>query len=387
MTRATSPRQPPRRASPRRRPQRRGGLGARPRRDRRRGAARGAVARTARDPPSDRRGGPLRRSRRGAGLYRDALWGRCPPAACPTPSVKDVPDALLELVAPLLTARTARSRPTSCTGRYGVDAGAVLREARARRRSRPRRASPRRRRPRLVRDRGPASPQARLARGPAQGDRAGRAAATRRLPPVLAGRRSPLRRGRRPRPAARDPLPLQGIALPAETWERDVLPRRTGAYSQSWLDQPLRQRRGRMARRGARSDAPDAWRSTFREDAPLIGPPAGGGRAHRRQTVPSTSSCGLACVRAHASSATCSPSSTRRPRRCARPSGISYGLERRQTTPGRHCARPTFRWPGAGRSARSGAPVAARSGARRSAGRASRGGAARRSRRCRGAGR
>ena len=31
-------------------------------------------------------------------------------------------------------------------------------------------------------------------------------------------------------------VPLQGLALPVETWERDVLPRRTGAYSQTWLD-------------------------------------------------------------------------------------------------------------------------------------------------------
>ena len=31
-------------------------------------------------------------------------------------------------------------------------------------------------------------------------------------------------------------MPLQGLALPVETWERDVLPRRTGAYSQTWLD-------------------------------------------------------------------------------------------------------------------------------------------------------
>ncbi|WP_448162160.1 Lhr family ATP-dependent helicase, partial [Bacillus cereus] len=32
-------------------------------------------------------------------------------------------------------------------------------------------------------------------------------------------------------------VPLQGLALPLEVWERDVIPRRTGAYSPSWLDQ------------------------------------------------------------------------------------------------------------------------------------------------------
>ena len=32
-------------------------------------------------------------------------------------------------------------------------------------------------------------------------------------------------------------VPLQGLALPAEVWERDVLPRRVGAYSPTWMDQ------------------------------------------------------------------------------------------------------------------------------------------------------
>ena len=32
-------------------------------------------------------------------------------------------------------------------------------------------------------------------------------------------------------------VPLQGLALPADVWERDVLPRRVGAYSPTWLDQ------------------------------------------------------------------------------------------------------------------------------------------------------
>src|SRR5205823_10167502 len=30
-------------------------------------------------------------------------------------------------------------------------------------------------------------------------------------------------------------VPLQGMALPVEAWERDVLPRRVGAYSPSWM--------------------------------------------------------------------------------------------------------------------------------------------------------
>src|SRR5204862_6676371 len=32
-------------------------------------------------------------------------------------------------------------------------------------------------------------------------------------------------------------VPLQGLALPVAGWERDVLPRRIGAYSPTWLDQ------------------------------------------------------------------------------------------------------------------------------------------------------
>ena len=32
-------------------------------------------------------------------------------------------------------------------------------------------------------------------------------------------------------------MPLQGLALTPEVWERDVLPRRLGAYSPTWLDQ------------------------------------------------------------------------------------------------------------------------------------------------------
>jgi ATP-dependent Lhr-like helicase len=72
-------------------------------------------------------------------------------------------------------------------------------------------------------------------------------------------------------------VPLQGLALPAEIWERDVLPRRTGAYSPTWLDSlcasgevvwvgagPLG-RTGRVA-------------LYFREDAAVIGPPPSAGR-------------------------------------------------------------------------------------------------------------
>ena len=72
-------------------------------------------------------------------------------------------------------------------------------------------------------------------------------------------------------------LPLQGLALPAETWERDVLPRRLGAYSQAWLDSLCSS--GELVWVGAgplgRSGRVALY---FREDAPLLGPPPGAGR-------------------------------------------------------------------------------------------------------------
>jgi ATP-dependent Lhr-like helicase len=68
-------------------------------------------------------------------------------------------------------------------------------------------------------------------------------------------------------------VPLQGLALPVETWERDVLPRRTGAYSQTWLDSLCAS--GELVWVGAgpvgRSGRVALY---FREDAPAIGPPS-----------------------------------------------------------------------------------------------------------------
>ena len=45
-------------------------------------------------------------------------------------------------------------------------------------------------------------------------------------------------------------VPLQGLPLPLEVWERDVLPRRTGAYSPAWMDQLCASGRDRVGRRG-----------------------------------------------------------------------------------------------------------------------------------------
>ena len=208
-----------------------------------------------------------------AGLYRDAL-GAVPPGGLPEAFLADVPDALSELVA-----RYARTHgPFSAEelrARYGVDAGAVLRELErdgelVRGEIRPggherewcdvevlrrlRRASL----AALRKEIEPADQRRLAAFLPAwQGiDRhAGAGAGVDRLREVL--------------------VALQGLALPVETWERDVLPRRTGAYSQSWLDSLCASGEVVWVGAGAlgRSGRVALY---FREDAAAIGPPAGG---------------------------------------------------------------------------------------------------------------
>jgi len=210
-----------------------------------------------------------------AGLYRDAL-SAAPPGGLPEAFLADVPDALR-----ILVARYARTHgpftSEELRARYGVDAAAVLRELEragdiVRGELRPggtgrewcdvevlrrlRRASL----AALRKEIEPAEQQALAAFLPAwQGiDRHPSAGAgIDRLREVL--------------------VPLQGLALPAEIWERDVLPRRTGAYSPSWLDQLCAS--GELVWVGAgplhRSGRVALY---FREDAPLIGPPAGAQR-------------------------------------------------------------------------------------------------------------
>jgi ATP-dependent Lhr-like helicase len=68
-------------------------------------------------------------------------------------------------------------------------------------------------------------------------------------------------------------VPLQGLALPAAAWERDVLACRTGSYSPSWLDTLCAS--GEVVWVGAGSLGRDSGRVAlyFREDAALLGPP------------------------------------------------------------------------------------------------------------------
>jgi ATP-dependent Lhr-like helicase len=221
-----------------------------------------------------------------AGLYRDAL-GAMPPGGLPEAFLVDVPDALGELVA-----RYARSHGPFTHDelyvRFGIDTSAVLRELErdgslVRGELRPVPAQPgdrewcdvevlrRLRRASLAALRKEIEPadQRRLAAFlPSwQGiDRhSGTGAGVERLREVL--------------------VPLQGLALPVEIWERDVLPRRTGAYSQTWLDALCAS--GEVVWVGAgplgRSGRVALY---FREDAPAIGPPAGGSSAARAAASP-----------------------------------------------------------------------------------------------------
>ncbi|MEA2221358.1 MAG: ATP-dependent helicase Lhr and Lhr-like helicase, partial [Solirubrobacteraceae bacterium] len=206
-----------------------------------------------------------------AGLYRDAL-SAAPPGGLPEAFLADVPDALRVLVA-----RYARTHGPFTTEelreRYGVDAAAVLRELErdgdvVRGELRPggsgrewcdvevlrrlRRASL----AALRKEIEPVDQRALSAFLPSwQGvDRhAGAGAGIDRLREVL--------------------VPLQGVALAPEVWERDVLPRRVGAYSAAWMDQLCAG--GELVWIGAGAVGRRSGRVAlyFRDDARWLGPP------------------------------------------------------------------------------------------------------------------
>ena len=74
-------------------------------------------------------------------------------------------------------------------------------------------------------------------------------------------------------------VPLQGLALTPETWERDVLPPRLGGYSPAWLDTLCAA--GEIVWLGAGALARTSGRVAlyFREDIALLAAPVGGGSA------------------------------------------------------------------------------------------------------------
>ena len=68
-------------------------------------------------------------------------------------------------------------------------------------------------------------------------------------------------------------VPLQGVALTPEVWERDVLPRRLGAYSPAWLDELSTGGEVVWVGAGALGRSGGKVALYFREDVRLAGPP------------------------------------------------------------------------------------------------------------------
>ena len=238
-----------------------------------------------------------------AGLYRDAL-GAAPPGGLPEAFLAPVEDALTQLVGPL------RAHPRALHDR---------RAARALRRRRGRRccASSSARERSCAASCAPAAASASGATWRSCGACAGprwRPCARRSSPPRSGVWRPSCPPGRAstatPRAGAgvdrlREVLvPLQGLALPVESWERDVLPRRTGAYSPSWLDELCAS--GELVWVGAgplgRSGRVALY---FREDASAIGPPASRPARHHRPPESEHELLRAACGGGRASSRTC----------------------------------------------------------------------------------
>ncbi len=206
-----------------------------------------------------------------AGLYRDAL-GVPPPAGLPEAFLEDHPDAMRALVRRY--ARTHGPFPTAqLADRYGVDPTPALREL----------------------EREGAMVRGELLPGGSEREWCD-SEVLRRI------RRASLAHLRREvEPAARDRfarflpswqnvdahraagagpdrlrdalVPLQGVALTPKVWEGDVLPRRLGAYSPTWLDELCTS--GELVWIGAGSLGRNDGRVAlyFREDVRLAGPP------------------------------------------------------------------------------------------------------------------
>ena len=69
-------------------------------------------------------------------------------------------------------------------------------------------------------------------------------------------------------------VPLQGLALGVEVWERDVLPRRIGAYSPAWMDTLCASGEVVWVGAGALGRRSGRVALYFRDDAAVLGPPA-----------------------------------------------------------------------------------------------------------------
>jgi ATP-dependent helicase Lhr and Lhr-like helicase len=204
-----------------------------------------------------------------AGLYRDAL-GAVPPGGLPEAFLEPIDEPLVRL-----TRRYARTHGPFTTpeasGRYGVDLAPVLRELERagdliqgelrpggsgrewcdpevlRRLRRASLAT-------LRKEVEPAEQRALARYLPAwQGVDGGGPAGVDRLREIL--------------------VPLQGVALAPEVWERDVLPRRIGSYSPAWMDQLCASGELVWVGAGALGRRSGKVALYFREDARWLGPP------------------------------------------------------------------------------------------------------------------
>jgi ATP-dependent helicase Lhr and Lhr-like helicase len=206
-----------------------------------------------------------------AGLYRDAL-GAVPPGGLPAAFLEDVDEPL-----PRLARRYARTHGPFTTRevseRYGIDFGPVLRELEragglVRGELRPGGSEREWCDPEVLRRLRRAS----LATLRKEVEPAEQRALARFLPEWQGVDGAP------PGGAGVDRLremlvPLQGLALAPEVWERDVLPRRVGAYSPAWMDQLCAG--GELVWVGAGALGRNSGRVAllFREDARFLGPP------------------------------------------------------------------------------------------------------------------
>jgi len=219
-----------------------------------------------------------------AGLYRDAL-GVPPPPGLPESFLAERPDPLQALVRRY--ARTHGPFPTAqLAARYGVDPTPALRELERE----------------AVLVRGELLPggserewcdadvlrrvrRASLAHLRREVEPAGRDRFARFLPSwqnVDAHRASGAGPDR-----LRDALvPLQGVALSPKVWEADVLPRRLGAYSPTWLDELCTSGELVWVGAGARGRSDGRVALYFREDVRLAGPPPANAKLEPAEGAP-----------------------------------------------------------------------------------------------------
>ncbi len=261
-------------------------------------------------------------------------------AGLPETFLEDHPDAMRALVRRF--ARTHGPFPTArLAERYGVDPTPALRELEREGRPGPRRAAAGRDRARVVRLRRPAPGPPRQPRPPARArSRPPTATELARFLPSWQNVDAHRAAGAGPDRLREALVPLQGVALTPKVWEGDVLPRRLGAYSPTWLDELCTS--GELVWIGAGARGPQ--RRPRRPLLPRGRPPrrpaarqrqagAGRGRGPRRDP------------RAARRRARLLARPARRPRRlpgrgaAQRPLGPRLVAARSPTTPSRRCGR------------------------------------------------